>query len=343
MPGKTDIDLESDVRSETITINVTPRIKAAMEQLVEVRKASGEPRWSINREGWQRVKYTFDLTGTDGQTIDTFAKRLREDKGSAKVRLLLIDAVFKNTERAPMFTSKLSDISLSSRGRPRNRGGSSRISALGGPPMRRSIPSSDYVETEDLSLLRSDLREAISALTVDSDAPIDDDMLPDIGTIGSEVGPRFLKRLLNDLQSRIPSVDDFESGSIVQRTRVLRRLHREWSAIREALITHELARYAMRWAQIRDDAIDDILPYFETDAFSEILESQAYAAALRIDEAHDQLRSRLIEDDRDIAACADLLKSIATEADNLFFPDGPHGPDFSGGLFGLGGSSPESG
>lgn len=331
----------ASARYETITVSLTADIKEALDREVEARKAAGE-RASVNFVAWERIRYTYELTGKDGETIAPFEDRLKQDNGSDAVRALLVSAIFEKCKRAPRFAAKVPDMTLLRRGRPRGLSSSSGLPILGGPPVRRKPPASDYLETENLSLLRSDLREAIGNLTLHSDAPIEDEALPDIGTLGSANGPALLRRLLSDLQSRVPSKDEFEALTIVRQQRILRRLHKEWSALREALITHALAAYAMMWAQIRDDAIDEVLPHSETDLFDEVLEARAELAAGRLDEAHDQLRARLLRDDEEIEACADQIKSISSDADKLYFPYGPNGPDLGGGLFGFGESVPET-
>lgn len=309
---------ESEARTETVSINVTPTVKQALERLVNERR-SEDSRWSINREGWERLKYTFELTGTGGQRIDSHAAELAVNAGRLRATQRLRQAIFEKVEKAPEFALTITRRPFEN-GRPRFRDGTT--GAIGAPQMDSF--HSDYIVVDDLLALRADNAAAIEKLTLQTDSPVSDVQVQSISKL--EHGARtHLLELLADLADRTIALN-LDTLSNIQTRRALTRLFDEWGAIRECLIVSVLANYAYDWQMIRDDALKELIPLLDASNFESVLDKLAGTAAADLDYSYEQSLEILRKDHDQLSLIQKALEEKGAGILTFRFPLGPDGP-----------------
>lgn len=285
-------------RSETVTVTVTPDLKSALERAVAAKKASGDNKASVNREAWERLRYTFDLTGegddeTPPDDIAEFADKLAKGKARREASYIMRDAI--------TMASKIRDFAyaqLAARGKPRSRlslyGGVDPSSGIlfGGPKNALAeYPLDDpYVPTEDISALRSENRSNIDKLTVETEAAVSDDDLRALQDLRSTEGDAVLKRLQSELLGRFPKASEYDSLAKPQQRRLLVRLSAECDCLKELEAVRILGRYGIKWKVILEAATEhyiSALPKGATDEYGELAAQLAIVPAKQLHEAHD--------------------------------------------------------
>ncbi len=291
-----------DARSQTITISVTPRIKLALDRAVDERQSDGQT-WSVNREAWERLRYTFELTGEGDEEnapkeIELFANELAAGKVKREADSAMRWAIIGES-KAPPFSSP----TLLTKGAPRSRrAAGDGVNVLAGilqaAPMNAladAVADDPYIPTDDLDSLRSENRTNLDSLTVETDANVSDDDLRVLQDIWSPDAVPVLRRLCAELIERTPDASEYDALPLPRQRRLATRLQAEYKCLRELEAVRLLARYASAWLTILDGAIEDFinaapdgLP--DDNAISSLALSLAKVPAKQLDQAYEEFR-----------------------------------------------------
>ncbi|MEL7481782.1 MAG: hypothetical protein AAGJ29_09480, partial [Pseudomonadota bacterium] len=90
-----------EARLATISVSVTDEIMGALKAAVQQKKSEGLS-WSINREAWERLSYTFKLTGPEG-SIDPHVELLKS-QGNRRITELTLLSLIQASERFEGFS-----------------------------------------------------------------------------------------------------------------------------------------------------------------------------------------------------------------------------------------------
>lgn len=238
-------------RSISVTITITPEMKDALEAIAKNPGAEGE-RWSVNREIWERLKYTFDLTGLGGD-IEPHAKRLVTDRVRRATGRLLEEKAFE-LAGVPRFrsTRALGDDDVA---RPTLSSSNAFAAHVEGPAEKYTHP----MLTDDFLSLRDDYQKALYDLVFVTDANLSEAQFASIDGIWKSTARSELFRIADALTDRLGSLAEASDTALIEAERVTVRADNELVALQECLTCEALHRFAETWIHLRDDAVSRLI------------------------------------------------------------------------------------
>lgn len=277
----------AEARSATVTVSVTPQIKEALEKIVEASESNGI-RWSVNREVWERLKFTFDLTGQNGDIAPYAAKSVNEKVRRAAGRALEKEA-FQDAG-LPEFASD--NRPAVNRTRPRHA-----VNVFADRKAVQIVDGENHsrpILTNDFAALRNDYRKALDSLAYSSDANISDERYFKVEGVW-KIGARDeLLSMAREMSARIPSGEALKETPKLKLDRVWFRSELEINALRECLTCVSLYRFAMTWEHIREDAVTRLIVQDES---AKLFDKEGVQRKLTLDlqELHLGFQKEIIE------------------------------------------------